>query len=140
MSEEKTTGYVELSSQAYGLAVDAIASSNQRLLDYWRSVWDITSRPYASTDVDAVVREGFDRATKVLSLTIEELHAQQQKAQELIEKVAAQGSAVQDSALATVRELLNTSISNLNYVKESTTQQLDGLTKRLDELQSLKTS
>ena len=140
MSEEKTTSYVELSSQAYGLAVDAITSANQRLLDYWRSVWDITSRPYASTGVEAVVREGFDRANKVLSLTIEELQAQEKKSAELIEKVAAQGSTVQDSALAAVRGLLNTSISNLNYVKESTTQQLDDFTKRLDELQSPKSS
>jgi hypothetical protein len=67
MSEETTTGYVELSSQAYGLAVDAIASSNQQILDYWRSVWDITSRPYALIDVEAAVREGFDRANKAPS-------------------------------------------------------------------------
>jgi len=140
MSEEKTTGVVELSSQAYGLAVDAIASFNQRLLGYWRSVWDITSRPYASTDVQAAVRESFERANEVLSLTIEELQAQEKRSQELIEKVAAQGSTVQDSALAAVRGLLNASILNLNHVKESTTQQLDDLKKRLDELPSPKAS
>jgi len=135
MSEEKTTGYVELSSQVYSLAVDAIASSNHRLLDYWRSVWDITSRPYTSTGVEAAVRENFDRANKVLNLTIQELQAQEKSSQELAEKVTAQGSKIQDSALAAVRGLLTTSITNLNYVKESATQQLDDLTKRLGELQ-----
>jgi hypothetical protein len=54
--------------------------------------------------------------------------------------VAAQGSTVQASTLSVVRGLLNTSILNLNHVKESTTQQLDDLAKRLDELPSPKDS
>jgi len=67
MGEKQTTpSYVELSSQAYALFVNAFADYNQRSLAYYRSLWEIVSRPYASTAVETTVRENFDRANQVV--------------------------------------------------------------------------
>ncbi len=131
----ETTGksYVELGGEAYRIAIDAVASANHRLLDYWKSVWDITSTPFASTGGEANVRENFDRAGRILKLTMEELRAQEKQAQEFADKVLAQGEKVQDATIAALRGILDKSILNLNHVKDSTTERLDELKKRLDE-------
>lgn len=134
MSEKTTSSYVELGSQAYSVAADAIASANYRLLDYWKSVWDITSKPYTSTAIDATVRENFERANQILALTVDELQAQEKKAEELAEKVVETGAKLQDSTISAFRGVLNTSISNLNYVKDSTSERLEELKKCLSEV------
>jgi hypothetical protein len=133
-AQETTTNYVELANQAYSLFVDAVASSNQRALDYGKSVWEISSRPYASTALDSTVRENFDRANEIVSLSVTELQANGQKTAELAQKLFAYGEKVQDLALQAFRGLVNTGISNINYVKETATQQFDDLAKRLDEV------
>jgi hypothetical protein len=133
---ETTPSYVELTSQAYNLFVDAYASANQRALGYLKSVWEITSRPYASTALETTVRENFDRANQVVSLTIAELQTNGAKGAELVEKVGAHNAKVQDSVATAFRGLVTTGISNVNYVKETTAQQFEDLTKRLDEIQS----
>ena len=85
---ETTSSYVALASQTYGLFVDAAASANQRALGYWKSLYEIASRPYASTAVENAVRENFDRANQVVSLTINELQANGAKSAEFTEKLA----------------------------------------------------
>ena len=72
-AQETTNSYVELANQAYSLFVDAVASSNQRALEYGKSVFEITSRPYASSAIDSTVRENFDRANEIVSLSVTEL-------------------------------------------------------------------
>ena len=138
--KDTTTSYVELSSQAYSLFVDALASANQRGLDYWKSLWEIVSRPYASTAIETGVRENFDRANQIVSLTINELQSSGQKAAEFGEQLFAHGAKLQDSYVAAFRGLVNTGISNMNYVKETTTQQFDDLAKRLDDMQARTTA
>lgn len=133
---ESTSSYVELASQAYGLFVDAAASANQRALGYWKSLYEITSRPYASTAVENAVRENFDRANQVVSLTINELQANGAKSAELAEKLSAHAAKVQDSASTALRGVVSTGISNMNFVKDSTAQQFEDLTKRMDEMQT----
>jgi hypothetical protein len=137
---ESTSSYVELSSQAYGLFVDAYASANQRALGYLKNVWEIASRPYASTALETTVRENFDRANQVVALTIGELQATGAKNAELVEKIGAHNAKVQDNVATTIRGLVTTGISNVNFVKESATQQFEDLTKRLDEMQARATS
>lgn len=133
---EATPSYVELSSQAYSLFVDAYASANQRALGYLKNVWEIASRPYASTALETTVRENFDRANQVVTLTIGELQATGAKNAELVEKIGAHNAKVQDTVSTAFRGLVTTGISNVNFVKESTTQQFEDLTKRLDEMQA----
>jgi hypothetical protein len=133
---EATSSYVELSSQAYSLFVDAYASANQRALGYWKSLWEIASRPYASTAVETTVRENFDRANQIVGLTISELQAGGSKAAELTEKFAAHNAKIQDSASHAFRGAVNTGISNMNFVKDTTQQQFEDMSKRLDEIQT----
>jgi len=134
--QENTTSYIELASQTYGLFVDAIASTSQRLLDYYRSVWEISARPYASTAIESAVRENFDRANEIVSLTVTELQNDGQKSAELIQKLFAQNAKYQDSAVTAIKGLLNTGVSNVNFVKDTVAQQFDDLTKRFEEVQS----
>jgi hypothetical protein len=138
--QEATTSYVELASQTYSLYIDAIASANQRLLDYYKSVWEISSRPYASTAVEAAVRENFDRANEIVSLTVTELQNNGQKTAEFAQKLFAQNAKLQDSAIAAVKGLVNTSVSNVNFVKDTVSQQFNDLTKRLEDVQTVVTS
>jgi hypothetical protein len=134
--DSETPSYVELGSQGYSLFVDAYASAGQRVLGYYKSLWEIASRPYASTAVETTVRENFDRANQVVALTIGELQTNGAKAAELLEKISAHNAQVQDSLATALRGLVSTGISNVNYVKETATKQFDDLTKRLDEIQS----
>ena len=69
MSQE-TSEYVELSSQAYSLFAENVATANGRVLEYWKSVWQIASRPYASTEVETGLRENLDRANQIFGLTV----------------------------------------------------------------------
>ncbi len=137
---ESTTSYVELSSQAYSLWVDAYASANQRALGYLKNVWEIAARPYASSALETTVRENFDRANQVVTLTIGELQTNGAKSAELVEKVSAHNAKVQDTVATAFRGLMTTGISNVNFVKESTAQQFEDLTKRLDEMQARATT
>ena len=133
---EATSSYVELSSQAYSLFVDAYASANQRALGYWKSLWEIASRPYASTAVETTVRENFDRANQVVTLTISELQASGSKVAETAEKFATHNAKVQDSVSLAFRGAVNTGISNMNFVKDTTQQQFEDMSKRVDEIQT----
>jgi hypothetical protein len=138
--KQTTTSYVELSSQAFTLFVDAFAEYNQRTLAYYRSLWDIVSRPYASTAVETTVRENFDRANQVVALTVNEISSNGAKATELAEKMAQHAAKLQDAAAESYRGVINTSISNMNFVKETTTQQFDEIAKRLDDVQARATA
>ncbi len=131
--EDQTASYVELSSQTYTLFVDAMASYNNRSLEYSKSLWEIASRPYASTAIETTVRENFDRANQMISLTLSELQTNGQKSAEFGEKLVAHGAKVQDSLVTAMKGLVETSISNMNFAKDSATQQFDNATKRLDE-------
>jgi hypothetical protein len=136
MPDDTTTSYLDLASQGYGLFVDAFATANQSALGYAKSFYDIVSKPYASTAVETTVRENFDRAGQVVSLTVSQLQSSGQKQTEYAEKAASYAAKVQESSLQALRGLWKTGVSNLHYVKETTDAQLDGLAKRVDDLHS----
>jgi len=73
--KDTTAGYVDLSNKTYALFVEAYASANRRALEYAKSAWDILARPYNSTAVETTVRENFDRANQLVTLTVTELSA-----------------------------------------------------------------
>jgi hypothetical protein len=134
-SKETTASYVELATQTYSLFVDAVASANQRTLDYAKSVWEIGSKPYDTSAVESVVRDGFDRANKIVELWIAQLQINGQKSAELAEKLASQSAKIQESYTNAIKGLLDTSISNMNYVKDTATAQFEDFTKRMEDLQ-----
>jgi len=132
-AKESATSYIELSSKVYSLFLDTLTSLTGRRLQYWKSVWEVSSRPYQLTEVDGTVRDGFDRASQILDLTVNELKTDGQNAAEFFEKLLSHTTRFQDVAMKAFRSVLNTSISNLDYVEETTQRQLNGLTKQLDE-------
>jgi hypothetical protein len=142
MSDKDTTTatYLDLTNKTYGLFVEAFAAANRRSLDYYKSAWEIISRPYASTAIETAARENFDRANQVLALTVSELQANGQQVAELTEKVLAQGAAWQETATHGFRGLVDSGISNVNYVKEAATQQFDDIAKRLDDVRTTASS
>jgi BMFP domain-containing protein YqiC len=135
-TKETTSSYIELAGQASNLVSEAMATANKRALDYWKSVWEISSRPYASTAIESSVRENFDRANQILALTVSEMQTSAQKTSELTERLASHTAKLQDTALTAFGGMVNTGVSNLNYVKETTNKQFDEMAKRADELKS----
>ena len=134
-SKDGATSYIQLSSKIYSLFLDALTSRTQRRLQYWKSVWEVSSRPYQSTTVEGTVREGFDRAGQILDLTANELATGGQNAADVSEKLLSYAEEFEDVAIKAFRGVLNTSISNLDYVKETTQQQFEDQTKRLDDVE-----
>jgi hypothetical protein len=125
----RTPSYVELSTETYALMVDALASANHRALGYAKSLYEIASRPYASSTVETSLRENFDRAHEIVELTVDGLQTAGRQNAEFAEKLAAQSAKVQDSWTHAMRGLLKTGISNLNYVKESAETSFDGFAR-----------
>ena len=130
-----TQSYTELSTESYAIFVDAFATANRRGLDYFKSLYEIASRPYASSAVEQAVRENFDRLNQVISLTIAELQNNGQKAAELNEKVAKHNAKLQESALEALRGLTKTGLSNLEYAKDTAGAQLETFAKGVSDVQ-----
>ena len=85
--QDSATSYIELSSKVYSLFLGALASRTKRRLQYWKSVWEVSSQPNQSTGIDGTVRVGFDRAGQILDLTANELKTDGQKVAEFSEKL-----------------------------------------------------
>jgi hypothetical protein len=135
-TKETTSSYADLTTQTYNVLVEAFAAANRRALDYAKSVYEITTRPYASSAVETAVRENFDRANQLMSLTVSELQSSGQMASELSSKLIAHGTKFQETYTASMRGLVDTGLSNMKFVKETATQQMDDMAKRIDEVSS----
>ncbi len=134
-NKEKTAGYAELTTEAYTMFVDAFASANQRALDYSKSLWQILSRPYTATAIEAALRENVDRSNQIFSLTIDELQANGQKTAEFAERLVAHSAKLQDTYVQSLRGAIDTGVSNLKYIKDVAEKQLDDAAKRIEDLQ-----
>jgi hypothetical protein len=136
MSDHENPNELHERNKAYYLIVDAIAWSNYRFLDYWRQVWEVNSRPYASASVEGYLSESTARANEVLELTMAELQAQAAKSAELNERLSCEAAHLQRAALEAYRGLLETSIENIRHVQEKTAERLEETKKRLAELRT----
>jgi hypothetical protein len=134
-SKEATASYVEQASHIYSLFVDAYASANQRGLEYAKSLWAISSKPYSTTDVQVAVQEGFDRANQIVSLSVAQLQTNGQKSAEFAETLVADLAKLQESYTHSLKGLVDTGISNINYVKDTATAQFEDFTKRVEDIQ-----
>ena len=133
-TQNTTASSVGRTNEVYALLVDAFGSGGTRALNYWKSVWDITSRPYSPVTIDSIVNENLNRATQLTNLTVDELRSAGRESAEFAEKLLTEGAKVQDTALGRFRGLIDKYAANLNYVKETTTAQLDGLSRRVEDL------
>jgi hypothetical protein len=119
-TQNTTADYDELTNDVYALLVKAFASTDKRALNYWKSVWDITSRPDAPVTIDSVIRRNLERANQLTNLTIGEMRSAGRESTAFAKKLLAEGTKVQDTALGSFRRLLDKYAANVNYVKETT--------------------
>jgi len=125
-TQGSTANYVEVSSQAYTLIVDVLGKAVRRRLGYWKSVWEVVSRPYTSTAIDSVVRENFDRANQLSDLTVAELRARGENAAEFSEKFLYQVEKLQDAGVEALRDSLQAYVSTVDKVKEAAASPVNG--------------
>lgn len=122
-TQRNTAKYIKLSSRTYELTLDTLASAIRSRLEYWKSVWEIASRPYASTTIRATVQENVDRANELTNLTTSELHSRGQRAVDFCDKVLAQVGELQDAALETYRDSLKSYVSIIGQVTDASMEQ-----------------
>jgi hypothetical protein len=134
--DEQTKSYVDLASQTYTVLVDAYAAAQQRCLGYGKSVFEVMTRPYASTALETSSRENFDRLNQIVELTVSELQQAGSTSAKLGEKLVSQNAVLQEKVLESARGIMTTAVSNLNYVKDTTDKQFEGFAKRVEEMQA----
>jgi hypothetical protein len=134
---ETTTSYIELANQSYKLVLEHAAAANKRALDHAKNHYEIAARPYTGSTPDANIRESFDRVNQIATITAADLQAAAQKNAEFAEKILGHAAKVQDSLLHSWRGLWSTSLSNLNYVKDTTNAHIDNFAKRVEEVQEI---
>ena len=105
-TQRNTAEYIALSNEAYGLIVDTIASATRSRLNYWKSVWEIASQPYASITISARVQENFDRTSELTNVTVNELHSRAQRAVDFSKKLLDEAEQLQDTAREIYRDSL----------------------------------
>ena len=92
MNNTTQATYGDVAAETTTLIIDAIKSSNERALQYWKSVWDIVAAPAESTSTGYDVRAGFDRLDKVVNLTVQELETSIKKNAHVAETLIAQST------------------------------------------------
>jgi hypothetical protein len=134
--DEQTQSYVDLASQTYATLVDACSQAQQRALAYGKSVYEVLMRPYTSTALEAAYRENFDRANQIVELTVSELQQAGTAAAKLGRTLVSQNAMWHEKAMESARGLMQTAISNLNFVKDTADRQFEGFAKRVEEMQA----
>jgi hypothetical protein len=130
MSQSNTNAAVaELAAETTSIVIDAIASSNERALNYAKSVWDIAAARPAESDV----RGGFERIDKIVTLTVKELETSIKRSVDFSESMISQATKLQQSAAETFRNLAESGLSNAKQAVESTGDRLDTLVKRVEK-------
>ena len=102
-TSDQTKTYGAIGSQMYTTFVDAFAASNQRMLGFAKSYFEIVTRPYTSTAIESAMRENFDRANQLVDLTVVELQHTGTHASKVAESIAAHSSTFGDQAMETAR-------------------------------------
>jgi hypothetical protein len=134
--DDETKSYVDLASQTYAMIVDAYAQAQQRSLGYGKSVYEVISRPYASTAMETAYHENFDRANQIVELSVSEMQQAGTTAAKLGQALVSHNALWQDKMMESARGLMNAVLSNLSYVKDTTDKQFEGFTKRVEEMQA----
>jgi hypothetical protein len=75
-------------------------------LDFWKSVWQIASRPYASAAIASIVGENFDRTSELTNLTVGELQSRFQRTADFSQRFLTHVGKLQDAARETYRDVL----------------------------------
>lgn len=127
------TNYAELASETTNMVVEAMASANERALNYAKSVWEIVSRPIVAGPQEPTVREGFDRADAIVSLTVKELETSVRKGAEFAEKMLAHNAKLQHHSIESLRTFTGSTLSNVKQVVETAGERLDEFAKNVEK-------
>ena len=123
--------YIDLSSKSFELAVDATTTATNRVLGYLKSNFEIASKPFTATTPDAIVKESFERTGKLVELRDAYLKETGKHTTAVANDVLAHAKEWQDSVQTALKGVGEITASNLNFVKETTAQQIDGISKHV---------
>ncbi len=135
-NNDQTASYLDLASSTYGLLVETAANVNHRLLEHLKSTYEIISRPYTSTALEATYRENLDRAGQLVELNVAAAQKTGSELAALAGKLAKNGGQWQETYVETMRGLFRTGLSNLAFVKDAADQTYEGFAKRVEEIQT----
>lgn len=130
-SSDQTKTSMKLAADLYTTYVDAATASNQRMLGFAKSAFEILTRPYSSTAVESAWRENLDRTNQIVELSVSELQTASTHASQVVESLVAHGTTLQETAMETARGLMQTSVSNMTFVKETSEKTLDTFAGRM---------
>lgn len=133
---EKTKSYLDLASQSYGVLVEAAAKANNRILEHLKSTYEIVSRPYTSTALEASTRENLDRAGQLVELNVAAAQKAGAEAAAVADTLSKHAAQWQEVYVETTRGMFRTGLSNLSYVKDAADQSYQGFQKRVEEIQA----
>ena len=123
--------YIDLTNKSFEAAVEATTVSTNRVLAYVKANLDVLTKPYAVSSPEAFSNETFERFTKVVELRDKYLKETGKHATAVANDAIAQAQAWQTETQSALKGLGDILASNLNFVKETTTQNIDGFTKQV---------
>lgn len=132
---DQNQSYLNLGSQMYTTFVDAYAASNQRMLGFAKSYFEIVTRPYTSTAIETAMRENLDRVNQIVELTVGELQHTGTHASQVAQSLVAHSTTLGEQAMETTQGLVKTGVSNMTYIKETTDKTLETFASRVQEMQ-----
>ena len=123
--------YIDLTNKSFEAAVEATTTSSNRVLAYIKANLDVLTKPYAVSSPEAFANENFDRATKLVELRDKYLKETGKHAATIANETLAQVQAYQNASQDALKGLGDVLASNLNFVKETTSQNIEGFTKQV---------
>lgn len=123
--------YIDLSNKSFELAVEATTAATNRVLGYVKASLDIVSKPYAVTSPQEFATENFDRTAKLVELRDKYLKETGSHATKLATETVTHAKLWQDSTQKALHGLGEIMASNLTFVQESTSKQIDGIAKQV---------
>lgn len=123
--------YIDLSGKSFELAIEATTAASNRVLNYVKSSFEVVSKPLTATTPEAFVNENIARTAKLVELRAEYLKETGKHTTAVANDVLAHAKEWQDSVQTALKGLGDVTASNLNFVKETTAQHIDGLSKQV---------
>jgi hypothetical protein len=120
--QRPTAAYIELTKDGYTLVLDTFASATRSRFSFWKSVWDIVMRPYASTAIGPAIRDNVDRANELAGLTVGEYCSRVERGADFSQKLLAHVGKLQGAALGTYRDAFSPNSSAVDQAETEPTK------------------
>ena len=113
-TKSEASSYGALASDAYRSLVDAAEAVNGEAIAYVRSLLDIFSKPYTP----------IERSAAALGATLDVVEANNRHGADLARDFADIVSSAHDAYIASLRNLAETSVSNIDFAREAATRNM----------------